>query len=116
TAPDGTTTYWFSLISSTGGVAFGSGGDEASLQIRDSDNTELLSVGAFGSSANWRIRAKSADGGISGFSDGGDAPNSGTSAFIVIQVNINTADSAADDLYFWVNPSLDSTPTIGSAT
>ncbi|MBK1860130.1 hypothetical protein JIN80_17860, partial [Cerasicoccus arenae] len=31
TAPDGTTTYWFSLISSTGGVAFGSGGDEASL-------------------------------------------------------------------------------------
>lgn len=113
-APDGVSSYWISLIASTGGIAFGSGGDEASIQIRDADNTDLISVGAFGSSANWRIRAKSADGSVSGFSNANDAPNSGASAFILIQVNVDT--TAADNIYFWVNPSLDNEPTIVTAT
>ena len=112
----GTQTYWVSVIAQTNGNAFGASGDEASIQLRNSSNIEILSVGAFGSSANWRIRAKSATGSVSGFSSAGDTPNSGTQAFLLMRVDVNTAADAADNIYLWVDPALGSEPGVGTAT
>jgi hypothetical protein len=114
-ASDTVTTYWISVIASTAGGPYDASGDEASLQFRNANNVELVSVGAFGSSANWRIRAKSATGSTTGFSDAGDTPSSLTQAYLVIRVDVDTSASAADNIYLWVDPILGSEPTIASA-
>lgn len=112
-ASDTVTTYWISVIASTGGAPYSVSGDEASLQFRNGSGTNVLSVGAFGTSANWRLRAI---GNSSGFSNAGDAPSSSTEAYLVIRVDVDTTASAADNLYLWVNPDLGSEPTIAGAT
>ena len=109
------TTYWISMIASTSGIVPGSGNDAASIEIRNASNVELLSVGAFGSSANWRIRARSSNRATSGFSDAGDTSNSGTDAFLLIRVDVDTSGAGADNIYFWTDPTLGAEPTIVSA-
>jgi hypothetical protein len=108
-----TTTYWLSFIGSTDGAPFGASGDEASIQLR-SGNTNILSIGAFGTSANWRLRAS---GGVGGtlFSNATGVPSSAMEAFVVIRLDVNTSTGGNDAVYFWLNPELDEAPSEGSA-
>ncbi|WP_157837046.1 cell wall anchor protein [Geminisphaera colitermitum] len=110
-AADTTTTYWLSFVGNTAWSATGSGNNFfASLMLR-SGTTDILSVGAFGSSPNWRVRANN-----SNYSSATGVPTSSTQAFVVVRIDVNTATAGNDAVYLWINPALGTEPSIGAAT
>lgn len=108
-AADTTTTYWLSFVGSTAWSATGSGNNYFSSLRLSSGTTDLLSVGAFGGSANWRVRA---NGGT--YSSATTSLNSSTEALIVVRIDVNTAAAGNDAVYLWINPTLNAEPSIAA--
>lgn len=104
----GTGTYWISFITSTSGIPNGQSSNYAALTL--TTNGDPFHVGAFGSSANWRMRV-----GNGTYSDAKLTPASTVQTFVVMRVDINL--SGDDALRLWINPTLGSTDlTNASAT
>lgn len=117
TAAAGTTTsYWVSVLMDTTGAPYGASSDTSIIQLRTSGFTNLVSVGAFGTSANFRVRAVSGDAATTIYSTASGVANSSNLSLIVLRIDVNTLSAGADAVYLWVNPDLNAEPSIGNAT
>ncbi|RRJ94986.1 PEP-CTERM sorting domain-containing protein [Opitutaceae bacterium TAV4] len=112
TAASGTTTtFWLSFVGSTTGVwTQGGGGYSAALILRNGD-TELLAIGAFGTTDAWRVRANNAS-----YSPAPGVPSSSTEAFVVVRIDVDTTTGGNDSVYMWLNPDIGgAAPSISTA-
>lgn len=111
-AGGGTATYWLSFVGNTSGIPVPSptGTPYAALTFNTNDGDgNQLHIGAFGSSAAWRIRV-----GSSTYSSAAGVPTSTAQAFIVMRVDVDL--NGDDSIHLWVNPALSSEPSLESAT
>ncbi|PAW76489.1 MAG: hypothetical protein B9S32_14680 [Verrucomicrobia bacterium Tous-C9LFEB] len=116
TAAAGTTTsYWVSVLMDTTGAPYGASSDTSIIQLRTSGFANLVSVGAFGTNASFRMRAVSGDAATTIYSTTSGVANSSNLSLIVLRIDVNTLSNGADAIYMWVNPDLNAEPSTGSA-
>lgn len=110
-ASGGTTTYWVSFLGNTSGMWTQTGGSYSAALVLRNGNTELLAVGAFGTTDAWRVRANGTT-----YSSATGIASSSSEAFIVMRIDIDTTTGGADSVYLWVDPALATTPSIAAST
>jgi len=104
---DSLTTYWLSFIGNTVGTTGSGVTTNAALTLRSGAN-DILAIGAYGGSNNWRLEINN---GLQSTS----SILSTTQAFVVMRIDVDTRVGGQDTVAFWVNPDLGSTPSLGTA-
>jgi hypothetical protein len=104
----GKLTVWLSCLAKVEGGPFDASGDEASLQLRDSANTEWVTLGVMGRLDQWRLRL--GNGKDKFFSDGAKMAAPAELHWLVVCIQIDTAPGGKDSVSLWIDPAVGRQP------
>ena len=114
-ASDERLTLWVAFAAKAEGAPYDASGDEASFQLRGSDNTEWITVGVMGRLNEWRLRLVG-DGQYKIFSDGAGRRPDNQADEIVLRIDIDLRPGSKDSVALWLNPKAGSAPGLKDAT